>query len=82
MRRILVVNPADNVGTVVDDKTDLLAHADGPIEAGIPYGHKIALRAIKRGGKVIKYGVTIGIASQPISAGEHVHVHNVLEREE
>jgi len=43
----------------------------------IPYGHKVALRPVKAGEPVIKYGERIGIASQDIAAGEHVHVHNV-----
>jgi len=32
---------------------------------------------IAEGSKITKYAETIGIASQPIAAGEHVHVHNV-----
>ncbi|WP_436640176.1 UxaA family hydrolase [Microbaculum sp. FT89] len=81
-RRVLVVDAADNVGTVIDDRTDLLAHSGGPVEAGVPYGHKIALQDIGCGGAVIKYGVTIGTATKPISAGAHVHVHNVSEPDE
>ena len=40
-------------------------------------GHKIALRDIKQGERVVKYGFPIGVASRPIAAGEHVHVQNV-----
>jgi len=40
-------------------------------------GHKFALRAIRQSEAVIKYGQVIGFASQDISAGAHVHVHNV-----
>lgn len=43
----------------------------------VTLGQKIARRAIIRGEKVIKYGVSIGSASTDISAGEHVHVHNM-----
>ena len=39
--------------------------------------HKIATRDIAQGEPVVKYGEHIGIASCPIKAGEHVHVHNV-----
>ena len=42
----------------------------------IPKGHKIALRKIKKGEKIIKYDQLIGIASKDIIAGEHVHVEN------
>ena len=43
----------------------------------IPRGHKVALRAIRQGEMVVKYGSTIGHASADIAAGAHVHVHNV-----
>ncbi len=43
----------------------------------IPLGHKIALREIKKGEKVIEYGEVIGIATSDIKKGEHVHVHNI-----
>ncbi len=45
--------------------------------AAIPAGHKIALRDIAVGQPVHKYGQIIGVATAPIRAGEHVHVHNV-----
>ena len=40
-------------------------------------GHKYALRAIKAGENVIKYGQPIGHATSDIAEGEHVHTHNV-----
>ena len=40
-------------------------------------GHKYALRLLKAGENVIKYGMPIGHATADIAAGEHVHVHNV-----
>jgi altronate hydrolase len=43
----------------------------------IPFAHKIALRPIAAGEKVIKFGVPIGSATAPIEAGDHVHVHNI-----
>ncbi|MGI5172788.1 UxaA family hydrolase [Treponema sp. OMZ 840] len=43
----------------------------------IPYGHKVAIQEHKVGEQVTKYGEEIGIASLPIKAGEHVHVHNI-----
>jgi len=45
--------------------------------AVIPLGHKFALTKIPSGGSVIKYGEIIGQATQPIQAGDHVHLHNV-----
>lgn len=43
----------------------------------IPLGHKIAMRDLKPGDTVIKYGEDIGKVVAPIKKGEHVHVHNV-----
>lgn len=40
-------------------------------------GHKYAVRDIKKGERIIKYGFPIGIAAQDIKAGEHVHSHNL-----
>jgi altronate hydrolase len=40
-------------------------------------GHKLALRTIRESDPVYKYGQIIGFASQEISPGDHVHVHNV-----
>ena len=43
----------------------------------IPAGHKVALRAMGAGEKVIKYGYPIGTATKEIEAGRHVHTHNL-----
>src|ERR1700723_826626 len=42
----------------------------------IPAGHKVAVRPIGQGEAVRRYGQIIGFAASPISAGQHVHVHN------
>ncbi|MGO4348626.1 UxaA family hydrolase [Paenibacillus sp. MCAF9] len=43
----------------------------------IPFGHKLAIKALSEGQEVRKYGETIGRASMAILAGQHVHVHNI-----
>jgi altronate hydrolase len=43
----------------------------------IGLGHKVALRPIKKGEAVCKYGQIIGFAKEDIPAGSHVHVHNL-----
>jgi len=43
----------------------------------IPPGHKIAIRNIRAGEPVRRYNQIIGFASRAISAGDHVHVHNL-----
>lgn len=40
-------------------------------------GHKYAIKPIKVGENVVKYGMPIGHATADIAVGEHVHVHNV-----
>ena len=42
----------------------------------IEFGHKLALRDIDAGHKILKYGLPIGKALTDIRAGEWVHVHN------
>lgn len=78
---VLRLHPADNVvvarrtlkaGTSISDGGGLLTLA-----VTIPAGHKAAVVAIPRGGRILKYGQTIGFARTAISPGEHVHVHNV-----
>jgi altronate hydrolase len=43
----------------------------------IPAGHKVAIRNLADGQTVRRYNQIIGFASRAISAGEHVHVHNL-----
>jgi (2R)-sulfolactate sulfo-lyase subunit alpha len=85
---LLVHEKKDSVGVVVVEGlkagTEMLAvithdNTDFRIQAkmDIPIGHKIALKSIKKGDTILKYGQDIGIAKADIAAGEHVHVHNV-----
>ncbi|WP_421377737.1 UxaA family hydrolase [Paraburkholderia sp. DD10] len=43
----------------------------------IPPGHKIATRDMAAGEPVKRYNQIIGVAKEPISRGQHVHVHNL-----
>ena len=43
----------------------------------IPLGHKVALKDMKVGDTVIKYGVDVGKVVAPIKVGQHAHVHNI-----
>ena len=42
----------------------------------IKLGHKLSLRAIRHGERVLRYGQTIGFATEEIEPGDWVHVHN------
>ncbi|WP_315759812.1 altronate dehydratase family protein [Sphingomonas sp. Y38-1Y] len=71
------LSPDDDVAVLVaaagagDPVLDVVAL--GPIAAG----HKIAVRPVDAGSVVHKYGEPIGIATQAIRPGEHVHDHNL-----
>lgn len=47
------------------------------VSSFVGIGHKIALCDIAAGEKIRKYGVPIGSATAQISAGDHVHLHNL-----
>lgn len=47
------------------------------LRSDIPAGHKLAIQEIAADRPVFKYGWAIGVASQAISPGEHVHSHNL-----
>jgi altronate hydrolase len=64
-------------GDIVEGQT---VSADGitlTARQTIPSGHKIAVRKVLAGQRVLKYGQLIGQATQGIEPGEHVHVHNL-----
>ena len=81
MNPAVVISAADNVATALEPldagQTLDLDGASVTVVEPIPRGHKVALRAIRAGDRVIKYGSPIGLASADIAAGTHVHVHNV-----
>jgi altronate hydrolase len=47
------------------------------LPAAVRMGHKFAVRPVKEGDAISKYGQIIGFAGRAIAPGEHVHVHNV-----
>ena len=60
-------------GWVMEQDTELALRAT----QDIPIGHKLAIRALRSGDTVIKYGVDIGRVVADIGPGEHAHVHNI-----
>jgi (2R)-sulfolactate sulfo-lyase subunit alpha len=78
---------SDNVGVAtVDIKAGEVAKGlymdtQAPVEVrvlnDIPLGHKVALRDLKEGDALIKYGHDIGRVMADIKVGEHVHIHNL-----
>ncbi|MBQ7387690.1 MAG: altronate dehydratase [Clostridia bacterium] len=47
------------------------------VDINLEDGHKYALRDIREGENIVKYGNPIGHATCDIKKGEHVHTHNV-----
>jgi (2R)-sulfolactate sulfo-lyase subunit alpha len=85
---LLVHDKKDTVGVVVVEElkagTDMLCvvtedNSSFKLKAGmdVPIGHKVALKDIRSGETVWKYGQDIGKAVADIAKGEHVHVHNL-----
>jgi len=77
----IVISARDNVATALDalDAGRVLEVETATVTVAepIPRGHKVALRAIRAGDEVIKYGSAIGTAIADIAPGAHVHTHNV-----
>jgi altronate dehydratase small subunit len=86
--RVIVIDEKDNVATALEPLsrgTEVAVEIRDNTEnitlvSDIPPGHKFALRDIKKGDSVIKYGEPIGQSLAKIARGEHVHVHNVISK--
>ncbi|GAB6180109.1 UxaA family hydrolase [Desulfotomaculum defluvii] len=87
MIKFLVHDPEDMVGVAVADieagetVTGKIQDSDQTIEikaiSNIPLGHKIALKDIANGERIIKYHIPVGKTVADIKKGEHVHTHNL-----
>lgn len=85
MFHALQLETIDNVATVVTEVgKDTVLTIQTPTETitlmsaePIPFGHKIALTAIEKGGVVNKYGRPIGRAINSIPKGGLVGAHNI-----
>ena len=64
---------AELTGWIMDQDRDITFTA----ASDIPIGHKLAIRPMKAGDTVIKYGFDIGRVVADIAVGEHAHVHNI-----
>lgn len=84
----IVHDKADSVGVMVveniqagQDLTGWIMETDETITVKsldpVPLGHKIALKDLRSGDTVLKYGHDVGRAVTDINKGHHVHVHNM-----
>lgn len=77
MKKTIVISPFDSVAVALAP-LQKGEEAEGiTLLQDIEKGHKFALRDIKSGEKVVKYGEVIGKATADIKAGEHIHSHNM-----
>lgn len=81
----------DNVATIVvndikkgmeipvtfDGEEQKITLVDGDENDNYTLGQKFAIREIKMGETIWKYGLSIGKAMKDIQVGEWVHVHNI-----
>ena len=82
---VLKLDSADNVAvalrTLKVGEVLTASSSDGDMELEVAErimkGHKVALCDLPKGERIIKYAQMIGVASEAIKAGEHVHSHNL-----
>lgn len=81
MQDFIKINKDDNVavalkpiakGTTVD-----VAGTSVTTLEDIPQGHKFAIKPIKKGDAVVKYGFRIGYAQADVEVGGWIHTHNL-----
>ena len=77
MKKTIVISPKDLVGVALVSLKKGEEAEGVTLSEDIEKGHKFALRDIKKGEQVIKYGEVIGRATADIKAGEHIHSHNM-----
>lgn len=88
----IALPPTAQNATIHLHASDNIAIARTPLAAGqtievegaaitvrdqVPVGHKVAVRDIRQGGRIIRYGQDIGAAKAAIAAGSWVHTHNL-----
>ena len=88
MTNALLLKASDSVAVVtaaVSRDEEVAFRPDGAERSviardDIPVYHKIAVKAVKKDGTVLKYGEVIGYATADIEPGDHVHIHNLSDR--
>jgi altronate hydrolase len=80
MQSIIKIHSLDNVAVALRDlqEGESISEGEQPLvlKQAVGRGHKFALQPLAGGERVVKYGLPIGHATQPIAAGEIIHSHN------
>lgn len=83
-RDLLRLDPTDDVAVALRELAagERLAVGGAAVEVRetIEFGHKLALRDLAAGAKVLKFGWPIGILTAAVRAGDPVHSHNLATR--
>ena len=81
MNKLVQITPKDMVAVALEPLKagGTVSYGDGEVTLleDLPMGHKVALRDIRKGEPVIKYGYPIGQALEDIPTGAHIHTHNL-----
>ena len=76
MRTYIQINPKDNVAIAVQAVSAGTELVPGVVTlSDVPQGHKVALRDIPRDGEIVRYGVVLGYALDPIARGQWINEH-------
>ncbi|MDO6475457.1 altronate dehydratase family protein [Alteromonas sp. 1_MG-2023] len=77
--QLIQVHPQDNVAVATMDLEAGIQNDDLELTLAdaIPAGHKVALKAMKAGENIVKYGFPIGHLTEDVAAGAHIHSHNL-----
>lgn len=81
MQDFIKINKDDNVTValkpIAKGTTVNVAGTDVTTLEDVPQGHKFAIKPIKKGDAVIKYGFRIGYAQADVEVGGWIHTHNL-----
>ena len=77
--KFIKIHPSDNVAVALEPLKSG-ENALVTLKEDVGRGHKFALKEIKAGENILKYGMPIGCAKQDIQPGEKVHTHNMKTR--
>ena len=76
MPDFIQIHPTDNVAVALRTIPAGTKYLGIAARTEIPQGHKMALTDIQPGEQIVKYGFSIGHATEAVKAGDWVHIHN------
>lgn len=77
MDKFMKLHSDDNVAVALEDIKAGYFDGDFTVLQDIPFGHKVLLKDLSAGERVIKYGYPIGHITEDTKKGSYVHGHNI-----